>query len=215
MSKPIKIILADDHQMFLEGLSSLLKDIPELEIISLALSGKQVIEYLEKAPADIVVSDISMPEMDGIELNKLIKKSYPEVKVLILSTHNEADMIGKMIRNDVDGYLLKNAEKDELVQAIFSIAEGEKYFSEEVKNEYMNTFFSTHKKKDNQLKLSRREKEILKCIAMELTAQEIGDKLFISQNTVNTHRKNLLSKLNAKNTAGLVKYAMQNGLLDD
>jgi two-component system nitrate/nitrite response regulator NarL len=215
MRKVIKIVIADDHLMFLEGISALLKDIPEIHVVAVALSGKQVMDIVRTEFIDIVVSDISMPEMDGIELTKLLKKSNPAIKILILSTHNDSKMIVNLMQSEVDGYILKNAEKDELVQALFSIAEGEKYFSEEVKKEYMDSFFAAAKKKELQTKLSRREIEILKNIAMELTAQEIADKLFISQNTVNTHRKNLLNKLHAKNTAGLVKYAMQHGLLDD
>lgn len=215
MENKIKIIIADDHQMFLEGISSLLQDVPEIEVVGTALNGNQVIEKIKTLEIDIVVTDINMPEMDGIELSKFLKKNYPGIKTLILSTHNDAEMIGKCINNDVDGYLLKNAEKQELLKALHTIAAGEKYFGEEVKNEYMKTVFSASKEKETIFQLSRREKEILQHIAMEYTTQEIADKLFISQNTVNTHRKNMLSKLNAKNTAGLVKYAYQQGLIEE
>lgn len=215
MENKIKIIIADDHQMFLEGISSLLQDVPEIEVMGTALNGNQVLEKIKTLEIDIVVTDINMPEMDGIELSKSLKKHYPGIKTLILSTHNDAEMIGKCINNDVDGYLLKNAEKQELLKALHTIAAGEKYFGEEVKNEYMKTVFSASKEKETIFQLSRREKEILQHIAMEYTTQEIADKLFISQNTVNTHRKNMLSKLNAKNTAGLVKYAYQQGLIEE
>lgn len=218
MSKVIRVIIVDDHQMFLEGLCALLQEEPQIEVVDVALNGKQLLEKIEDVEVDVVVSDINMPEMDGIALSKQLKKAYPEIKTLILSTHNDAQMIGKCIQNNVDGYLLKNAEKQELLKALTSIVDGEKYFAQEVKSEYMKTVFSeggAAKEKENLAPLSRREKEILIHIAMEYTTLEIADKLFISQNTVNTHRKNLMSKLNAKNTAGLVKYAFQQGLLEE
>lgn len=218
MSTAIRIIIVDDHQMFLEGLCALLQGEPQIKVVDVALNGRQLLEKIKDVEIDVVVSDINMPEMDGIELSKQLKKEYPKIKTLILSTHNDAQMVGKCIQNDVDGYLLKNAEKQELLRALTIIVEGEKYFAEEVKSEYMKTVFSeggATKEKENLAPLSRREKEILVHIAMEYTTQEIADKLFISQNTVNTHRKNLMSKLNAKNTAGLVKYAIQQGLLEE
>lgn len=218
MRTEIKIIIVDDHQMFLEGLCALLQGEPHIKVVDVALNGKQLLDKITSLEVDIVVSDINMPEMDGIELSRQLKKRFPDIKTLILSTHNDAQMIGKCIQNDVDGYLLKNAEKQELLKALSAIVEGEKYFGQEVKNEYMKTVFSeggVTKEKENLAPLSRREKEILIHIAMEYTTQEIADKLFISQNTVNTHRKNLMSKLNAKNTAGLVKHAFQQGFLEE
>jgi DNA-binding NarL/FixJ family response regulator len=156
-----------------------------------------------------------MPDMDGIELSKKIKHEYPAIKTLILSTHSDINMIQKCINHGVDGYLLKNAEKEELIVALKEIYKGEKYFSQSVKDDYMNSVFTSKKAKNSLIQLSRRELEVLRLITKEFTAQEIADELFISQNTVNTHRKNLLSKLNAKNTAGLVMYAVQNGLLNE
>ncbi len=215
MEKRINILIVDDHHMFLEGICSLLQHEPDVEIVDTALNGKEAINKIKNKQIDIVVTDINMPEMDGIGLSKHLKKKHPEIKTLILSTHNDANMIAKCISNDVDGYLLKNAEKQELLKALNVIAAGEKYFAQDVKDEYMKNVFSVSKEKEAPFQLSRREKEILKYISMEYTTQEIADKLFISQNTVNTHRKNLLSKLNAKNTAGLVKYAFQNGLMTE
>lgn len=215
MSSKINILIVDDHQMFLEGISALLEDVPEINIVDTALNGKIVPHLINENEVDIVVTDINMPEMDGIELSKILKDKHPKVKTLILSTHNDSAMISKCIKNDVDGYLLKNAEKKELLKALNTIYKGEKYFAEEVKNEFMNQTFYQKKDKYSTIQLSRREKEVLKYITLEYTTQEIADQLFISQNTVNTHRKNLLSKLNAKNTAGLVKYAIENNILDE
>jgi len=215
MNKTINIVIVDDHQMFLEGLSALLENVNDFRIIDTLENGKQVFPIIDTLSIDIIVTDINMPEMDGIELSKKIKQQYPHIKTLILSTHSDINMIQKCIKNGVDGYLLKNAEKEELITAIKEIYKGEKYFSQSVKDDYMNSVFTNSKNTDPLVQLSRRETEVLKLITEEYTAQEIADKLFISQNTVNTHRKNLLSKLNAKNTAGLVMYAVQNGLLNE
>lgn len=210
----IKIIIADDHTMFLQGVDSMLKNEDSIEIVGKATNGQEVLAILENKEANIVVADISMPKMDGIDLTKELKQKYPEIKILVLSTHSNPQMIAKLIRIGADGYLLKNAEKEELVNAIQSIYNGDSYFSKEVKEIHSNHRLKLKNNISSVTELSRREVEILKLIAQELTAQEIADKIFISMNTVNTHRRNLLSKLNVKNTAGLVKYAVENGLLD-
>lgn len=210
----IKIIIADDHTMFLQGIISLLENEENITILGKTGDGKGVIKIMKKAIPDIILLDISMPEMDGIEVTKIIKKKHPAVKILIVSTHSNTLMITKLIRMGVDGYLLKNAEKQELLHAIRTIHKGGSYFCKEVedKNDDYNskvkseTFYITE--------LSSREKEILILIAQEYTGTEIAEKTFISLNTVNTHRRNLISKLNVKNTAGLVKYAIEYGLLD-
>lgn len=210
----IKIIIADDHTMFLQGVDSMLKNEDSIKIIGKATNGQEVLAILENKEANIVVADISMPKMDGIDLTKELKKKYPEIKILVLSTHSNPQMIAKLIRIGADGYLLKNAEKEELVNAIQSIYNGDSYFSKEVEEIHSNHRLKLKNNISSITELSRREIEILKLIAQELTAQEIADKIFISMNTVNTHRRNLLSKLNVKNTAGLVKYAVENGLVD-
>lgn len=208
------IIIADDHNMFLEGLISLLRNVPDISVTAKATNGKELIDLLDDNEADIVLLDISMPEMDGVEVTKIIKKKYPELKIIILTTHSNSHIIAKLNRLGVDGYLLKNAEKDELLYAIKKVNSGENYFSKEVA-EIQKDFESNLKKSlSSTTELSNREKEILILIAKQFTAAEIAEKTFISLNTVNTHKRNLLSKLNVKNTAGLVKYAIELGLLD-
>jgi DNA-binding NarL/FixJ family response regulator len=210
----IKIIIADDHTMFLQGIVSLLENEENINILGKASNGKEALKIIETSLPDILLLDISMPEMDGIELTKIIKQQFPSVKILILSTHSTMQMIAKLIRMGVEGYLLKNAEKEELLHAIDTIKKGESYFSKEVtqKNEENN---SKIKSENLQItELSTREKEIIILIAQGFTGNEIAEKLNISLNTANTHRKNLLSKINVKNTAGLVKYAIEYGMLD-
>lgn len=210
----IKIIIADDHTMFLQGIVSLLESEENIAILGKAENGNEVFKIMENSIPDIILLDISMPEMDGIEVSKIVKQKYPLVKILIVSTHSNTQMIAKLIRIGIDGYLLKNAEKKELLHAIQTIQNGAVYFCKEAaeKNDENN---SKMKSEILQItELSSREKEILVLIAQEFTGNEIAEKTNISLNTVNTHRRNLLSKLNVKNTAGLVKYAIEYGLLD-
>lgn len=210
----INILIADDHTMFLEGIVSLLENEKNINIIGKATDGKSALEIIKKSIPDILLLDISMPEMDGIAVTKVIKEKYPSIKILIVSTHSNIQMIAKLIRMEVNGYLLKNAEKQELLHAIQIIQNGGTYFCKEVeeKNDENNSKIKSETLQITEL--SNREKEILILIAQEFTGNEIAEKTFISLNTVNTHRRNLISKLNVKNTAGLVKYAIEYGLLD-
>lgn len=212
--KKINLLIADDHTMFLQGIVSLLEQEPQINIVGKAVNGIEALEIIKQEAVDLIILDISMPEMDGIELSKILKKEYPAVKILIVSTHSNASIISRLIRIGVNGYLLKNAEKSELLKAITTIAEGEDYFSEETEEKHLSNSLKIEKQVSNLTELSSREKEILVLIAHEYNTAEIAEKTFISLNTVNTHRRNLLSKLNAKNTAGLVKYAVENGLVD-
>lgn len=210
----INLLIVDDHTMFLEGIISLLERESNITIIDKAINGIDALKIIQKATIDFIILDISMPEMDGIELSKILKKQYPHIKILILSTHSNVMILSRLIRIGVNGYLLKNAEKEELLKAINIIASGENYFTEELEEKHFSNNTRIEKQISNLTELSSREKEILVLIAQEYNTAEIAEKTFISLNTVNTHRRNLLSKLNAKNTAGLVKYAVENGLVD-
>ncbi len=209
------LIIADDHKMFVDGLLSILKEAPELSVTLTAKNGAQVVKYLAINGVDnlhLLITDLTMPEMDGIELNKIVKEKYPSLKTLVVSMHIDGDMIDKLIRNNVDGYVPKNAEKDELLTAIRTIISGEKYFSAEIKRAYAYAMFENKKKEE--VSLTNREKEVLKLIAEENTTQEIADILFLSKHTIESYRKNLISKLQVKNLAGLTKHAIKIGLVD-
>lgn len=210
----INLLIADDHTMFLQGIISLLEQESNITIVDKAINGIEALEIIKKGAIDFIILDISMPEMDGIELSKILRKQYPNIKILIVSTHSNVMIVSRLIRIGVNGYLLKNAEKEELLKAINTIASGENYFSEELEEKHLMNSLKIEKQVSNLADLSSREKEILILIAHEYNTAEIAEKTFISLNTVNTHRRNLLSKLNAKNTAGLVKYAVENGLVD-
>ncbi|MFH6995086.1 response regulator [Flavobacterium sp. FlaQc-48] len=210
----INLLIADDHTMFLQGIASLLEQEPEINIAGKAFNGIEALEIIKKENIDLIILDISMPEMDGIALSKILKKDFLNVKILVVSTHSNIMIISRLIRIGVNGYLSKNAEKSELLKAIHTIVNGENYFSKETAEKHLLNSSKIEKQVSNLTELSSREKEILVLIAYEYNTAEIAEKTFISLNTVNTHRKNLLSKLNAKNTAGLVKYAVENGLVD-
>lgn len=212
--KPIKIIIADDHTMFLDGIAALLEKEQEIEVVAKAENGIEALRILEKTAVDLVILDLSMPEMDGIDLAKNIKKKYPEIKTLVVSTHSNTQIISRLIRIGINGYLLKNTDAAIFIKAIRCITNGNDYFEEEITQKHLNNCIQIEKQTADIIELSNREKEILTLIAQEFTTIEIADQTFISLNTVNTHRRNLLSKLNAKNTAGLVKYAIENGLID-
>ncbi|MCV9387621.1 response regulator transcription factor [Reichenbachiella ulvae] len=213
MKEGIRILIVDDHKMFLQGLHSILKDQEEIEVVDTVSSGEEAIQLLEGQPIDVVLTDVSMPGVDGIQLSQYIKKELPNTKVLVLSTHSDPATIHQLISAQVEGYVLKNAEKEELVHGIKKVFQGEKYFSEEVQEKYTRSLFAVVPDEKPKVELSKREREILALIVEEYTAQQIAEELFISQHTVNTHRKNLLSKLRVKNTAGLVKQTLMQGLL--
>ncbi|WP_299261777.1 response regulator transcription factor [uncultured Aquimarina sp.] len=210
------LIIADDHKMFLDGLLSILNSEKDYNILLTAKNGKHIAKYLEINPdekIDLIITDITMPEMDGIALNKIVKQRKSNIKTLVVSMHNNPDMIDNLIEHDVDGYVPKNAEKEELLKAIQTILKGEKYFSREIKDIYMENKFS--KKKDEEVKLTQREIDVITLIAQEFTTQEIADKLFLSKHTIESYRKNLIAKLSVRNLAGLTKYAMKMNYIQD
>ncbi len=209
------LIIADDHKMFTDGLLSILQDAPEFAVTLTAKNGSQVVKYLDINGVNdihLLITDLTMPEMNGIELNKFVKEKYPTLKTLVVSMHIDGGMIDTLIRDNANGYVPKNAEKEELLEAIRTIINGENYFSPEIKRAYTEAMFAN--KKNNAISLTTREKEVLKLIAEENTTQEIADKLFLSKHTIESYRKNLISKLEVKNLAGLTKQAIKMGLLD-
>ncbi|MAU72403.1 MAG: DNA-binding response regulator [Pseudozobellia sp.] len=209
-----RILIADDHQMFIDGLLSILKEDSRFEISATFKNGAQVLKYLDINGAQdlhLLITDLTMPEIDGIELNQRVKEIYPTLKTLVVSMHIDGTKIEKLIKGNVDGYVPKNAEKDELLLAIETIVKGEKYFSSEIKQAYTDAMFEN--RRQEEIHLTEREKEVLKLIAEEYTTQEIADQLFLSKHTIESYRKNLIAKLQVKNLAGLTKQALKLGLL--
>ncbi len=204
------IIIVDDHKMFLDGVLSILRNEIDYNILLAASNGKQIIKYLDinkEEKVDLIITDISMPEMDGIALNKLLKERNRSIKTLVVSMHSDPDKIDTLIEHNVDGYVPKNAEKEELLKAIKTILNGDKYFSREIKDIFIENKLS--KKKAQEVKLTQREIDVISLIAQEFTTQEIADQLYLSKHTIESYRKNLIAKLNVRNLAGLTKYALK------
>ncbi|MFC5623441.1 response regulator [Algoriphagus winogradskyi] len=209
----INVLIADDHQMFIDGLRALLKDLPGIKVVGEACNGKEAIRHCKENQVDLVIMDVNMPEMDGVEATKELSRTNKKLKILGLSMHRDRHFISDMLKSGASGYILKNTGKKDLVDAIHSIHSGESYVSEEVSKILLTSFLKDSSKYEVNERLSGRETEVLECIAIGLTTLEIGEKLFISKNTVETHRKNLLYKLKAKNTAELVNNAYKKGLI--
>ena len=207
----ISVFITDDHYMVIEGIRSLLQDDDEIELIGYASNAASCLAFLKQQQPDVILMDISMPDMSGIELCKEVKEEYPMIRILGLSTFNQKSFVMKMMENGATGYLLKNASKKELSKAIHLAYEGKEYLSHDASD----SLKSAMKDKSSMTFITRREKEVLKLIADGLTNAEIAKKLFISTSTVDTHRKSLLFKFNMKNTASLVRFITQNGLIDD
>ncbi|PCI31860.1 MAG: DNA-binding response regulator [Flavobacteriaceae bacterium] len=209
------LMIADDHSMFLDGLVSILKTENDYNIVLTANTGVEIVKFIEINKAlkiDLVITDITMPEMDGIALNAFLKKTKKEIKTLVVSMHSSSDMIDGLIENQVDGYMPKNAGKEEFLKAVKTILEGEKYFSKEITDIYMKSKFL--KKAEKRIQLTKREIEVVTLIAEEFTTAEIADKLFLSKHTIESYRKNLIIKLDVRNLAGLTKYALKKGYVD-
>jgi DNA-binding NarL/FixJ family response regulator len=206
----IKVYLVDDHAVVIEGIYSLLQNQKEIEVVGHANNANNCLQYFAHSMADIILMDISLPDIGGVDLCKTIKKNYSGVSVIALSTFNQGTYIRKMMESGASGYLLKSAEKHEIVEAIKTVYAGKTYISFEAGKAL---------KADTELKnkvpaLTKREKEILLLIAEGLTNSQIAEKLFISVDTVDSHRKNLHTKLKVSNTATLIRSAIEYHLLD-
>ncbi|MEM8965133.1 MAG: response regulator transcription factor [Bacteroidota bacterium] len=217
----INILIVDDHQMIRDGIRASLADIPDIKVVDEASNGVEALNKLEQcSTVQLVIMDIGLGSgQDGIATTQQIKEQYPEMTILALTMHNEEPHITSMLRAGAAGYLLKDTGMDELVTAIRTVANGQSYFSQEVSTTIMNRLMRNQKENNTSSakvieSLTPREREVLQLIAEEYTNPEIADRLFISPRTVDTHRRNLILKLNVKNTAGLVRYAIKENLVD-
>ena len=210
----IRLAVLDDHQVVITGLQNMLSGVPEIAVEFAGTDSKALLKFLENNPTDILLLDIQMPEISGIHLCKQIRKQRREIKIIAFSSFGEPHYVKQMMRAGASGYLLKNADKETLVKAIRKVAAGEEYIDETVKKILLEESLSGAKRSVYEIPLTKREKEILKLIAEENTNQEIADKLFLSLRTIETHRFNLTQKLEAKNTASLVKEAIKRGIID-
>lgn len=198
----IKVFIVDDHYMVIEGIRSLLQNEKGVEWAGHATNAASCLAFLLQHQPDVILMDINLPDKSGIDLCKEVKEKYPSVFVVGLSTFNQQSFIQKMMDSGASGYVLKNASQEELMDAIEAVAKGKTYFSDEASQ-------TLRRNESTNIILTRREKEVLELIAEGMTNNVIAQKLFISPTTVDTHRKNLLAKLKAKNTASLIRMASQ------
>lgn len=207
----IKLLIADDHPLLRNGIVSLLKSEESFVVVATAGNGNEVLELVAKKNIDVCLLDINMPGMDGMDTARLLKEKKPEIKIIILTTYNDREIISELVHIGVSGYLLKNSDKQELVEAINKVMKGRYYFSEEVENIILQGL--TEKKSIEVVSLTERELEVVQLLAKEYTNDKIAGELHISYRTVETHRKNIMQKTKAHNLAGMLKYAYSHGLL--
>lgn len=212
----INVMIADDHKVFRDGIVSILEDIDDIQISMQAGDGQEVLYALQTDQPDVILMDITMGDTSGIDITKIIKSKYPAIKILILSMHSESGYIVKALEAGASGYLLKDAGSFEMINAIRTVFGGDTYYSQQVSSILVQHITQGTQPRESKggIPLTQREIEILKLISEEFSNPEIAEKLFISIRTVDTHRRNLLEKLNVKNTAGLVKYAIRHGIVE-
>lgn len=218
MSK-IKILLVDDHHIILDGIKLMIQDEPNIEISGIAENGKKALELISEIKPDVIITDISMPSMNGIQLIELIRESDNDTKIIILSMYASEDYICRAIKAGANAYLTKqDTTKEEIMEAINSTINGDEYYSPAVSKIIMKNYVQKTQKNSGlvmkQNSLTNREKEILILYAEGFSNQEIADKLFISVRTVDAHKNNIMQKFNFKSTVDMVKFAIKNNLID-
>lgn len=218
--KKINIFLVDDHQIVRDGIKSLLLDSSEISIAGEALNGKELMEKLETIKPDVILMDISLPDISGIELTKQVTQNFPEIKVVILSMYTQEEFITNAIVAGAKGYLPKNTTQQELLNAVKAVCDGKEYYNDAVSKIILENYISTvRKSKEVEIAndaetLSSREKQILKLYVEGMSNQQIADKLFISIRTVESHKNHIMQKLGVKSTVELVKYAIRNNIAE-
>jgi len=211
---PIPIAIVDDHEVVINGLKAMFANFSEIEVVYSTTQGKDLFAYLEQQQPAVILLDIQMPEISGIDVCKQVHRKHPQIKMIAFSSFDDTHYIKQIIRSGASGYLLKNADQQTIIAAIKQVMNGEEYIDESIKKILIQESISGQRRSMFDIPLTRRENEILQLIADGLSNQEIADKLFISLRTVETHRFNLAQKLDVKNAAGLVKEAIKRGLVD-
>lgn len=211
----IQLLIADDHNFIIDGIMALLSSDEKFKVIGIANSGKDAIEKYNMLKPDIVIMDISMPEISGIDATKLIIADHPSAKIIALTQHDDSEYIVEFFKAGGLGYILKTANRNELIEAITTVYDGSRFISPDVSKIVMDNIVAPDKKNDSEkeIPLTKREIEIIKLISDDLTNHEIAEKLNISLRTVETHRRNLMQKLNVKSTVALIRWALQHKIM--
>ena len=209
----IKVLIADDHQLFREGLVNLLSTADEVEVIGQARDGRDAMEKALKLEPDVLLIDIAMPVMSGIEATRLLKKEMPSLRIIAVSMHSDRQYVKGILEAGADGYLLKNCTYRQLTDAIVSVYTGKKILSDDITDMVIKGYLEPTEQDDGFSELSEREAEILKLLAEGYSTRALSDKLFISVKTVGTHKQHILEKLNLKSNADIIKYALKRGFI--
>ncbi|MDP9956204.1 response regulator [Epilithonimonas hungarica] len=217
LSEKIRVLIVDDHQLMIEGLRSLLEDEDSISFVAGATSMQEAMTFLENNKIDVILMDVNMPDSSGIEITKKVKALFPQIKVVALTMHDDISIISKMIKAGASGYVMKRTNMHEVVDALKIVYKDGRYLSPSAQNIIMDNLmspdeFMDHKEETKPL-LSARELEVLKLIAKEYSNEQIGEKLFISERTVEAHRRNIFIKTKTKSIVGLIKYAINEGLV--
>lgn len=211
----INVAITDDHLLIINGIRELLTQVDDMQLSAHYMNVAETVEGLRNDQPAVLLLDINLPDGDGIQLCRDLTKTYPDLKIIALTTYSQNVLVKSMMRNGAHGFLMKNTSKAELEEAIRAVSAGGQYLQAEIKEALLRDSIGAPAQRTTfRPKLTRREKEVLQLIMDEMTTQEIADKLFLSPKTVETHRLNLLQKLGVRNTAGLVKEAINQGLLD-
>ncbi len=210
----IQIALVDDHALIRDGLAKLLEQYPDIHVAHTYATGAELMEGLKETLPDILLLDIQLPDMPGNELVRQVRRLYPDLKIIALTSLDTLFYIKDMMQHGCMGYVTKQAPREVLPEAIRTVHAGETYMEPGIKERWMESLLQSNRQRARQNPLSAREREILELIAQELTTQQIADKLFLSQKTIESHRYSLLQKMDVKNTAGLIKAAVQRGLIE-
>lgn len=216
-NKEIKIVIADDHELFRDGLALMIKKVSDFVLVGQAENGNKLLEVLESTKADVVLTDIKMPELDGIQATRIITRNFPNTKVIALSMFDEDNMVAEMFDAGAKGYLLKNADKIELIQAVKTVHNNDSYFSEKISKQLVKLIVknkaSSVTTKDHHL--TEREIEIIKLICKQYTTQQIAEILCLSYKTVENYRLKIQQKMDVRNTAGIVVYALTKDIISE
>lgn len=208
------ILIVDDHKVLANGLAALLEKQGSLKVKGIAHNGREALEFLQKESVDLLITDVNMPDMNGIELLSEIRQNYQGQKVMVLSMHQEVSVVKSILKLNPEAFLSKHADEEVFVEAITAVKKGEVYYGEDIKSILIDSLRGADTSPSEMVPtLSQREKEVLELIVQEFSTKEIAEKLFLSLHTIETYRKNLLRKLDAKNSVGLVAKAYQLGLL--
>jgi DNA-binding NarL/FixJ family response regulator len=218
MHGTIRLVIADDHEIFRDGLALMLSKQQDISLVGQAENGRRLVALVNELQPDIVMTDVKMPVMDGIEATRVLLAQHPDLQIIALSMFDEENLIVDMLEAGARGYLLKNADKQEILDAIHSVYEGKTYYCHHTSSKLISLIskskFNPHKRKE-PLVFTDRETEIIRLICQQLTAQEIADRVFLSKRTVEGHRTKILEKMGVKNTAGVVIYALKHRLVTE